>query len=476
MSLLFSVSALANGLHFPDAINFTDNFSDAITFTVTSKDHNPIANADVTIITGAEQLHYAYITDELGQISLPNDLEKPVHISLSADGYIPNTSWNLNIANQVFTLDEEETTLELIASGVTKNYGRLKKDGFVDFSLVIPSLRAEDIIFFDLTNIISPLSDKIKIDAIGQEYDIPSNISLPRQSESYLFFNIKFNKPEYRVKLSRQGKHNIVATHGKFNLKKIISNRNKSVLTFLDHFEFLSSGDEEAVFITSKENFDIDVNEVKFTETQTIEVGDYGEDNTVISVGLVEGNDERYFPSDVKRALANETKELKFPANIEGSKVLSALIKENTFDSDDDDDDSKTSASIPQMSVAFTDPNVKAKFLELVAPPVIDEANNKVNITPPALPDGLKESNVLVILSEIEVIDEGSIQTEKKTHLWQGRSFTWINSFDLPEIAGTLDPDKQYRWEVLFLAQDNDAEPPVGFKNITHVTRNSFDF
>lgn len=474
-AFLFSASTYAQGDLFPIA---QTNFSllKEHVITVTDSEQVPVANAEVTVLSGEEFAISEYVTDELGQVFLPGDLKEPLTIKLTAEGFIPEVSADLELSDYSFSLDEDESTFELEVSGKTINYGRLKKDGFIDFSLVIPALEAKDMIFFDVSNIISPLTDKIVLSNVGQEFDIPSNVSLPRQSESYLFFNIKFNKPEYRLKLSRQGTRNIVATHGKFNLKKVIKDRKKSVLDLLKHFEFLSSGSKEKLFIKDTKEFDIDVNQVQFTKTQTITVPDYSEENTVISVGLA-NNGNKFYPTDVKRLLQKETKALKFPEDTKGSRILSVLLdKDLDFGKNDEEDNSeeKKNSGIAQMSLAFSEPNSSIDFLNLVEPPAVSDKT--ISISPPQLPSYLKESGVLVILSEIEKIKGGSFDTEKRTRIWQGRSYSWISNFDIPEVAKDLDPEKHYRWEVLFMAQDKKANLPNTIENITHVTRNAFDF
>ncbi len=475
VAFLFSATTYAQGFFFPTAHQTSFSLLKGHVITVTNSKQEPVADAEVIVLSGEEFAISEYVTDEMGQVYIPSDLEEPLTVKLKADGFIPEVSADLDLSDHTFSLDDDLTTSELEVSGKTINYGRLKKDGFIDFALVIPSLEAKDMIFFDVSDIISPLTDKIILKNVGQEFDIPSNVSLPRQSESYLIFNIKFNKPEYRLKLSRQGTRNIVATHGKFNLKKVIKDRKKSPLELLKHFDFLSSGSKEKLFINDTKDFDIDVNQTQFTTTQSVTVPNYSPENTVISVGLA-NNGSKFYPTDVKRLLQNETKALKFPADTKGSKILSALVnKDIDFKKiTDTEADKKNSPGLSQLSLTFSEPNSSVNFLNLINPPAVDE--NTINISAPVLPAELKESGVLIILSEIEKIKGGEFDTEKRTRIWQGRSYSWINRFDVPDVAKDLDPAKNYRWEVLFMAQSNEGNLPRSIENVTHVTRNAFDF
>ena len=105
-------------------------------------------------------------------------------------------------------------------AGTTTNYSNIKdKDGVVDFSLVIPAMTVDELMNFELSRIVSPENDTLNI--LSKELQVPSNLSLPRQVESY-FLSFTLDKPEFRSYVREMGQYNLYALQGTFPLKKVI--------------------------------------------------------------------------------------------------------------------------------------------------------------------------------------------------------------------------------------------------------------
>jgi hypothetical protein len=84
---------------------------------------------------------------------------------------------------------------------------------------VIPVLSRTDVFNFDINTVISNEVDTITL--LGQSVDIPANVSLPEQRETYIF-PITLKKPEYRLNFSSIGAKKVMALRGQFQLKPVV--------------------------------------------------------------------------------------------------------------------------------------------------------------------------------------------------------------------------------------------------------------
>lgn len=87
-------------------------------------------------------------------------------------------------------------TQNLTIEGSVDGYNTRNFDNKLDFGLVIPTLSKKQVMDFSLSSVLSTETDVIR--AAGQSIRVPSNLSLPRQSERY-FITIRINKPKFRL-------------------------------------------------------------------------------------------------------------------------------------------------------------------------------------------------------------------------------------------------------------------------------------
>lgn len=85
--------------------------------------------------------------------------------------------------------------------GNVTGYGRITKDKIVDGAIVIPSLRAGDLLSFQIDQLIGP-NEAMRAGPLTSE--VPSNFHIPRQRENYGIFPITLEKEEFGVYL-REG-------------------------------------------------------------------------------------------------------------------------------------------------------------------------------------------------------------------------------------------------------------------------------
>jgi hypothetical protein len=101
--------------------------------------------------------------------------------------------------SSAFAQNEEvpETPEIIIDSlvGTADGFSVRNGDDKLDFGLVIPTLTKAQVMDFNLSYVLS--SETSVIRAVGQRINVPSNLSLPQQSERYSFFTIRIDKPEF---------------------------------------------------------------------------------------------------------------------------------------------------------------------------------------------------------------------------------------------------------------------------------------
>jgi hypothetical protein len=78
--------------------------------------------------------------------------------------------------------------------GVVRGFGTLRNDGIIDAALVVPTLTSEQILAFELGDLMAP---KEKMSAGPMDVDVPGNLYVPEQSEDYGIFPITIRKNEF---------------------------------------------------------------------------------------------------------------------------------------------------------------------------------------------------------------------------------------------------------------------------------------
>ncbi len=437
-------------------------------------------------------------TDASGQAPVPSDWKAALPLTVVAPGYVTSTVPLAVPGAQILELSPQESNQEIEIAGEAIDFGRLRQDGKVDFALVMPSLRPDALLSFDLSTVMSPKVDVITV--VGREIEIPSNIALPDQTETYIF-PINFNKPQYRTYVREPGQYRVTATRGQFPLQRVVNDirAGKSMFEVINHFSFMGSG---AQLVNASQNVggvNLSVNQTRFEGQFDVKAPKIKTDEVIISLGLNEV-DGLLNPTDLKRLRSEERLALK-KNNTGGSSVISLLLKDakslekqgwlydaltlrsifplNT--NIDEQPNASDEQSFSQMSFSNNpaDALVNPTFLPLIAQP---EIRDNVLITAiPAMPAGMSPLAMYWIYSEIEKVGEGSVKSEKRTRQWEILSPSWRAQIELPRLALEKRPDRQYRWEVLFLARKNQVEGGtprtnrVDLSSITHVTRNAID-
>lgn len=371
-------------------------------------------------------------------------------------------------------------------AGTTDSYKIKDKDGFVDFSLVMPAMNMEELMNFDLARIISPENDELNI--LSKTFEVPSNLSLPKQVESY-FLSFTLDKPEYRAYVRDMGQYNLYALHGTFPIKKVVdgAQSGQSLFEMVNLFSFKGGGAQVVDVKGPTKDVKIGINTWALDTTNSVSVPTIPKGTEVLSFSLFKVNDELY-PADIKRVLSGKTEQLTNRKGLE-SYVLSVLLNntQQVLISElraNDGDITKTifgsraafdlnQISYSLQQVSGTNP-VLASFLPQVPAPQFDAATNIVSFKPPQTIAGVSPYSMLVVLSEVTTAGSENLPLDLKNTIWSGESSSWQTSMTLPStVTAMIQPGKKYALEVLFLGTATAQSGTLDWSKVTHVTRNT---
>ncbi len=428
-------------------------------------------------------------TDANGYATPPAAWKSALPLTVEATGFVRTTFLPVSPGQIQLQLRVADSPTSYQISGQTQGFGDLRTDGKVDFGLVIPAIHKSNILQFDVGNLVSPEVDSISV--VGRTVEIPSNITLPQQRESYIF-PITLNKPNYRMYVRQTGNYNMVAMHGQFPLQTVVDElrAGKSMFEMIRHFTFLSAGVVQTYVGDSGLSATLSVNDIPFNQPLTKVAPSFPAGHMMMAVALADDGNYLY-PTDVKTVQSGGSVQLN-GASGKASNILSILRADNnlsaqnatevmnmlgaeTFNLRTWIETSNRGSAFGQLSFVLQPAydGTAPQFLDLVPEPYIN--GQTISLTPPAQLSGVKAVATLAIYSEIEETGGEKVKTERRTRIWEVVTPGWSQQLDLPSVALNPDPNKKYRWEVLFLGRTGSGNFSNPLEGITHVTRNAIN-
>ena len=419
-------------------------------------------------------------SNENGEISLQNWTQNS-SISIEAAGYIRASFLQLAPGNYKFTLNPQMNAQLQEVKGLVSGFGNLTKDDKVDFGLVMPQLAKKDLIRFDLNNIISPSFDTLNVS--GYTFNLPSNISLPKQSERYSIINVTLDKPTYRIQLPNQGEYNFVAAHGSFPFKKVIGQLRdgKSIFDVINDLSFSQAGVKKVNVIGPNTSLDMSVNQIPFNTKVTAKAPSLTGDKKFIAVSMYKNINE-FFPTDVKKLTTNETKDLIATGTTNEQFTLGVVCTEKVHNNNQ--------VRLGQaMSVSFL-PSAKSlntTYLEFPKAPQFN--GEQLQFVRPSNPNNMQELVTYANLQDVEVISTEQVYYENKKVKWEFYAPGWVESINLPKWPGVHIQQNVQRLEVIYYAKENSGNANIQnlvelnnkvigaelLESATHATKNASD-
>lgn len=471
---------------------------------VTNENKLPIAGAQVVV--GSEML----TTDANGNVTVSNAWTTPQTITVSAAGYLPTQFPNRAPLASDLQVHAADPAVMVNVAGETTDFGPLPKDGQVDIGLVFPAMAKRRLMQFNVAELISSEYDRIKV--LTETIDLPSNVTLPLQKESYIL-PITFNKPTYRMQVRPNESHRMTALHGQFPLKKVVDamRSGKDLLDVVNDIKFFGGGQKDvAVSAADVPAQNIAVNQFTFDSKVSFTAPTFAADQTLFAIGLAADQGGLFIPSDLKLMTGGEVRDLNFPAASTSRYVATLIIPKPVslnIGAGLANELKIARPSTPEqymalfqrvfsqwmearrlraelaptasgLSLTLTPAGTAGapQHIEIVARPSL--TGNHLNLTAPALNSAITPVATYVSVAQIEKKTVGKMVTEKRTRILELFANNWVDGIDLPDLSTLLQTGKNYRFEVMYLGRDANITPTAGdyfLDEITHVSRNAYD-
>lgn len=447
----------------------------AAPLTLTDTAGNPIANA--TVMIGPEENKpfegNLLRSNANGEIIAPGSWTDEQPVTIDAAGFVRATYNEVSPGATALMLRRPPPNKPVEVSGITTGFDNLKKDGFLDVGLIMTTSTPGQLAQFNMSSFLSPERDVIDNLPAGKTVEVPSNMSIPKQKESYLFFTFTMDKPKYRMFLFPPFDYRLIAMHVRFPVKPMVEKGKKNVFELVNQFEFKSMGYRDVSTTRNTTDQDIAVNTTIFVPTTEVKAPKYSSDKVMLAVSLVPMG-KQFFPSDLKRIPSGTSMTLRYPQDLQTPGSVLAVLRS----ADAEGRVNSAKAEIFTSALVPADQAKNIEFLPLISSlrPSVGrlKLRSKRNFTL------IEARGTHAILSNVEIIPTSESPIEIKTPRWDVYSKRWNKDLKLPKFPTSVRMENQVqRWEVMFLG-DNRGKPateigPLTVETVTHVSKTAVD-
>ncbi len=499
-SLLFIVGLGASSALANQPTNFYQ--LDGLQLEIIDSQGQPISGATV-LIGFAENDPFKgniFTSNRFGTIEIPTLWKTPLPVTVSANGYLTTTFAGTQPLGRTLTLETAESEQSYELKGDVKGFGNLRRDGKIDVGLVMPAFTKRELLGFDISSVMSSELDTIKV--LNRNVEVPSNLSLPRQTETYVF-PITLNKPSFRIYSRTEGAKKFVASHARFPLKRVVDKirGGDSILEVINDFTFVGGGLKVVEMSSSSRQEDMNVDEFKYSDQISITGVDLPSDKIMFSMAIKKDG-EHFFPTDLKFVQSQQVislatlpsdRDQRYVASMLANKPEEKALNPTKWDfltpqflpplnlimelfGRKTEIPAKEEPDMNQMSITLQkySPNMEApEFLPLVPAPVL--AHREILLSPPEPTTRITPIGTVIIYSRIETIQQENFNSEKRTRLWEIFAPNWPNRVSIPDIDVSSSSNITHRWEVIYLGKEEGSSNAEGINAITHITRNSIN-
>lgn len=412
-------------------------------------------------------------TDRLGSALIPSDWTAPASVTVDAVGYIRQTLLNMEPSNISIKLNKAYMPQYAEIRGNVTGLPVVDGDKLIDFALAMPLMKKSELLNLDLSQVISPYNDIIS--AAGQKIPVPSNISLPKQRESYII-GITLDKPVYRLKTPTMGPKKLVSIRGRFVFKSVVDQlrSGKAFYEVLNDFTFYGGGTADAVVANPLTNVNIPGNALTFNGQ--VQVGAVPANADEIPIALAASEVDGFMiPTDVKRTVAGKTTTLQTLPN-QQTYIINAIKKQSEFMANTPGADRISASALPYRA------NIQNKLLPLVGNPTITNRENYViNLPPAPTTAGINPVVTSAVISDLVESKEGNIVVLSPVRKWEVIGLGWTPQISLPKWpqAQTEAAVAKKRVEINYVGTVNSTlgkNPTDTIDSATHITHASADF
>src|SRR3990167_1965921 len=327
--------------------------SNRLQITIHYQDGNPLEDSLVMVgnAPGTPFEHNVDYTDQDGVVIFTDDLLKPPYtVTAYKEGFNAYTIYDMDV-------DEVEIKLTPLAgrNAYVEIYGELtgwqqmvNGDDIFSAAFVTPLLFFDEVVNFNLSTLLGP---DCKMDLYG-ERDVPCNIIIPEQVESYIWVPVSLYKPNYSLRIKKDRDQDFLALSGDipFTSTMDLIIGGGSFERVLDQLVVRKIGLKLDQEVNKNKELNIDLsNSIKSNQIE-IEVKNrpVGRSMILISLADLDNKSEQFIPSGIrviqrregfrKKNLSSVTKDglLK-----DSSDIVVAAAVDLPENKDDKDNDSK---------------------------------------------------------------------------------------------------------------------------------------
>lgn len=440
--------------------------------TITDSSGAPVAGATV-MIGSRENVPFpgnVLTTDAQGMIAMPAGWTDAQPVTIQATGFVRATYFAMNPTAANLTVNRVIAPQRLELKGEAKQFSNVSKDKMMDVALLFPALPRTAVNTLSVGALISPEIDTISV--MGQKMEIPSNVSIPKQTEDYVI-PITIEKDSYRMYLPTPGTWKIAAVHARFPFKKTVDamRGGKSFFDIINTFEFIEGSLNDMSINKSTQMSDISVNSTAFSKSIPFTAPRYETGFNMLALSLSESNG-LFYVTDVKN-MAPQTKEMLSAPKMAGNALVVAALRRT--------DAPTEGAGVEELSAVTLAANqsIAFDFLPVVKAPAF--TGTTLNFDVPATVASVDPIMTYAILNKVEKVGQGQMKLEQKTAQWELFAPAWAGQLALPEMPKL--PSKQgekFRWEVTFGGHFAGQSPtmqasPATLGRLSHITRAALD-
>lgn len=437
---------------------------------IVDDNNSPVAEAEILIGQAINRPFAGNLlkTDSNGIVTVPEQWNSSAAVSIRKPGYLTVTYLNQIPGRQnIFQIPTQQNERAVELSGAGTGFKIRDGDGIVDFAAMTEALDYTDLVDLSISKLISTEGDTIQV--AGNKVDIPSNVSLPRQRESY-FIGITLEKPKYRLYFPEQGQKYVYTFRGQFPFKRVIDEfqDGKPLHEMINYFS-IQGGSLKLVDLTGPKNqIDIPVSELLFQNKVAVKAPALANSDVFMSVALSPFQN-MYLPTDMKNFNSNETVQLT-AASGEPSTVVTILTR------------NQNNSTLPRATSVTISEKFDGQFTQL---PLISEAkvnaNGEFQTKAPMLPANLQKLGAMATLFDVQLNNVNNKEVRTQTAKWVVYSADWNNQVELPdwEQNSQQGPSKKQMWEIQYLATKEQKTVDLGprlLQSVTHASRVKVDF
>ncbi|MBE8163254.1 MAG: hypothetical protein HAW63_04630 [Bdellovibrionaceae bacterium] len=470
----------------------------------------PIKNAVVIVHNKQKTINKKLISDSKGMVTkeIPSSIYAPWTLVVSAPNFITKTLLGISEKqNHLVIFLTKKTFNENVLKGKALNFSNVRRDGLIDFGLTLFSFNLTELWNITAANFFSP---KIVSVPSFSKAKVPSNVSLPEQTERY-WISVRLKKENYEFTAPKKKKYIAHTLHGQFPLKAAINEiqGGSSFISLANLFKFKAYASQEKSFTKKKdENIDFDLSKKTINGSLQVTTNTNTSFQEILLFSLLEKQGQ-YLPFDIKRYTSSGST-LVIPKEGLNKSVLGLLTNKPDEEVEDDRLNTQTPKLLfenlnienfemlkyedlytvmarinplkisvktqskfltaKKMSIALqqaTSGKVDLKFLPLLKTPKVNK--NSIHLNPPKMSADFKPHSSVLQLVEIKEI----FMDKNKKHkilttkvLEEVGVSNWTNTFNTDFVNNfKKDTNKRYALQIIFLATTGQSHTP------SHATR-----